>query len=64
MGWASGSSIACEVGQAIRDNVKDKKARRACYEALVSALESEDWDCQNEATGIDPILDELLGLED
>lgn len=63
MGWASGSDIACTMIQAIADNVKDKKVRKILYEKLISALENADWDTQNEAIGIDPIADKLLGYD-
>lgn len=34
--------------------------RKAIYEALIEWAEQEDWDTQNEAEGIDPVLDGLL----
>ncbi len=64
MGFSSGTDIAITVAEAVKKHVADAKARHAIYKALVDALESADWDCQNEAEGIDPVLDKLLGLED
>lgn len=61
MGWASGTDLVCDIAHAIKTNVKEQKARKALYRALVDAAENADWDCQNEAEGIDPILDEILG---
>lgn len=63
MGWSGGTGIVVKMAEAIKANVKDTKSRRALYEVLVSAAESEDWDCQNEATGIDSILDKILGYD-
>ena len=63
MGWSSGTDFVVEVVQAIKKNVPDAKARKALYIVLVRAAESADWDCQNEAEGIDPILDKVLGAE-
>lgn len=63
MGWSSGTDLVCEVATAIRTNVKDPKARKAIYQVLVNMAENADWDCQNEAAGIDPILDKILHIE-
>lgn len=63
MGWSSGTDFVCDVAHAIKKNVKEKKVREALYWALVNAAENADWDCQNEAEGIDPILDKVLGSE-
>lgn len=64
MGWSSGTDLVVSVATAIRDNVPDNKTRKKLYAALVSAAEDHDWDCQCEATGIDPVLDKLLGFEE
>ncbi len=60
MGWASGSDIAVEIVKAVKENVPDKKARKRIYIAVKDALESHDWDTQDEAMGIDPLFDEVL----
>ncbi len=61
MGWSSGTEIVETVANAIKEHVTDKKVRRKLYAALVDACQSADWDCENEACGIDPILDKILG---
>lgn len=63
MGWASGSEIACKVGEAIHKEVADPRVKKKLYGALIKALESHDWDTKDEAVGIDPIFDELLGFD-
>ena len=60
MGWSSGTDLVREVAHAIYANVSDEVTRIALYEALVTAAEREDWDCHNEAMGIDPVLDVVL----
>lgn len=64
MGWSSGTDIAVEMAEAIKKHVKEPKIRMVLYQNLVETLESSDWDCQSEAAGIDPLLDEFLGLEE
>lgn len=61
MGWGSGSEVARPIIQAIADNVADKKTRKKLYTEVIEALESADWDTQDEAMGIDPIADKILG---
>jgi len=61
MGWSSGTDIVRDMATAIRDNVTDEAIRRKLYDKLVHSAQSLDWDCEPEARGIDPILDEVLG---
>lgn len=63
MGWSSGSNIAIPMVTAIRKHVADESTRLALYEALVKALEEEDWDTQFEAACIDPVFDALIGFD-
>lgn len=60
MGWSGGTDVVIEVATAIRKHVRDSATRRILYKVLVDSCEAADWDCQNEACGIDPILDGLL----
>lgn len=63
MGWASGSEIACDVGTAIHKEVADPRIKKKLFAALIKSLESHDWDTKDEAAGIDPIFDKLLGFD-
>ncbi len=60
MGWASGSVLVSRVARRVRGVVGDAEQRRMIYEELVKAATDLDWDCLDEAEGIDPILDEVL----
>ncbi len=60
MGWCAGSDVAREVAEAINEHVPDVKTKRKLYRALIDALESQDWDTQDEACGVDPVFDKLL----
>ncbi len=64
MGWCGGADVAREMVEAINQHVPDVKIKRKLYRALIEALESNDWDTQNEAMGIDPIFDKLIQPED
>jgi hypothetical protein len=63
MGWSGGTDIVREMAKAIKENVKGHSARLVLYQTLVDSCESNDWDCQDEAMGIDPILDKVLSHE-
>ncbi len=63
MGWSGGTNIAQEMVEAIDNYVPDAKTKRKLYRALIDALESEDWDTQDEVMGIDPIFDKLIQPE-
>jgi hypothetical protein len=60
MGWSSGTDLVRKVAESIRSTVVEPQDRKQLYLDLVSAAEDCDWDCQNEAEGIDPILDRIL----
>lgn len=60
MGWASGGEVADPVIKAVKENVPDEKARRKIYDALIDALQSRDWDTEQESMGIDDCFDEAL----
>ena len=60
MGWASGSDVAIDIAKGIKKHVKDKAVRRKLYKVMVDVLRDHDWDTEDEATGIDPILDKIL----
>lgn len=62
MGWASGSEIVCALVESIHKHVKDAKIRKRLYADLIAVFESHDWDTQDEAVGIDPMFDKLLGM--
>jgi len=63
MGWSSGTDVARAWGRSIFDNVEDPKLKKIMYQDMIDTLTNEDWDCLEEAEGIDPILDELLQEE-
>ena len=63
MGWSSGTDIAVAVAKALVRELPDPEARRRVYEPLVTALNEGDWDTQDEAMGIDPVLDKLLDID-
>jgi hypothetical protein len=48
MGWASGSTVMQEIIQEVRKKFKDPKVRQRIYECVIPALESADWDTQDE----------------
>jgi len=61
MGWSSGTDLVNEVALAIAEHVENPKVRTVLYEALISAAEAQDWDCQDEIdSDIDPVLNKLL----
>lgn len=60
MGWSSGTDVALPIFESIKTNVDDEGAKKRLYKAVLKALEDADWDCQDEALGIDPILDKMI----
>ena len=60
MGWAKGTSVAERMIHAITTNVQSKTTKRRLYAELIEALIDLDWDCTEEAKGIDPVFDEVL----
>lgn len=61
MGFSGGTDIARPLIEAIRDHVPNRKVRRTLYGVLYNTLTDADWDCVDEAAGIDPTWDELIG---
>ena len=60
MGWASGSDIANRMIAGISKEVADSVIRQKLYAIMISALESGDWDTQDECYGQDPAFDAAL----
>ena len=60
MGWSGGTDIVRDMAKAIKKNVSSHAVRLVLYQTLVDSCESNDWDCQDEAMGINLILDEIL----
>jgi hypothetical protein len=60
MGWSGGTNIVRAVAKVIKDNIYNENAKEKIYKVLVHEAEMNDWDCQDEAMGIDPILDKIL----
>lgn len=60
MGWARGTSIAIRIATAISKTVKSKKDKQRLFTELLAALTDADWDCLEEAEGIDPVFDEII----
>ena len=60
MGWASGSSLMCDVIAAIRPRVLQEKARLEIYRELIDAFEEMDCDTLGECAGEDDVFDEAL----
>jgi hypothetical protein len=59
MGWASGSEVMLNIIETAKKYVP-AKVRKAFYIEIIKALESQDWDTQNEAEGEDPLYDQAL----
>lgn len=64
MGWAGGSYVAIPMVESIAQNVTDSEVRKVLYQDLLDALRGQDWDTVDEATGIDPLFDEIAGYSD
>lgn len=62
MGWNGGYDIISKLVPVLVKRVPDLDARSQIYESLLDALRDADWDCEYEAEGLDPALDELLDL--
>jgi hypothetical protein len=60
MGWASGSSLFTAVITAAKRYIKDDKARRKFYLAILPEFNGHDWDTQAECNGQDPVFDRIL----
>ena len=60
MGWANGTEVATRMITAITTNVQSKTTKRRLYAELIEALVDLDWDCTEEAEGLDPVFDKVL----
>ena len=48
MGWAGGSDVGAAVVQAVQENVRTKKARKAIYASLIDMLQHHDCETTRE----------------
>jgi hypothetical protein len=60
MGWASGSSLFIAVIKAAKRYIKDDKARRKFYLAILPEFNDHDWDTHQECEGQDIVFDRIL----
>lgn len=60
MGWANGTEVATKMIHVIDEQVKDPNTKMRLYNALIESLTDLDWDCTEEAQGIDPVFDLVL----
>lgn len=60
MGWSSATGIMDEIIKAVKKNVPDVNTRKKIYKPIVLALESEDWDTQDECLDQDLAFDEVM----
>lgn len=60
MGWAAGSSLFNVIIPAAQRYIKDPKARRKFYLAVLPEFNDHDWDTQQECEGMDPVFDKIL----
>ena len=60
MGWASGSQVMDGIIEVVQKEIKDPKVRCRLYKGIISALENQDWDTQNECEGTDESHDKAL----
>jgi hypothetical protein len=62
MGWASGGDLASSIIETVKEYVKSKATRTHIYVDIIKALESNDWDTQDECEGQDPAFDEAMRI--
>lgn len=60
MGWASGTYVARDIIEGLQNEVYDYDVRIQIYIEVIKALESNDWDTQDEAMGLDEAFDEAM----
>lgn len=60
MGWAAGSDVMRRFANLLRQRTVNEKLREGIYRDLISILQDEDWDTENECYGVDSVLDEVL----
>ncbi len=63
MGWNGGTGIARAVAEAVLKHVPEPKTREKIYKPFYEEMSDADWDTQDEAAGVDPIFDKVLGLD-
>ncbi len=60
MGWSTGSSLMRDIIKAVKVTSLPFFERKVLYTKLIDAFESQDWDTQDEATGLDKAFDAAL----
>jgi len=65
MGWASGSSVMNEIIEVVHKEIPDDEQnnfglRKRLYKGIIKALQSHDWDTEDESLGVDPAFDQAL----
>lgn len=64
MGWSRGSALFARIAEVIESVISNEDDRAELYEEMITAFEEFDCDTLHECAGIDPVLDELLGVTD
>ena len=59
MGWGSGSRLAGELIDIVKDVVSNSDERSEFYERMIEQFEEFDCDTLDECVGIDPSFDEV-----
>lgn len=59
MSWKSGSSLAEEIINILKDNVTDKGVRMDIYRELIPAFENNDCDTLYKCKGVDKAFDKV-----
>lgn len=60
MGWASGSRLMSEIIKGLVESDVNADQREAFYRIVIPAMESMDWDTQDECEGEDAAYDKVL----
>ena len=60
MGWASGTYVMGDIIDGLFEDIKDGEVRKQVYKSIIRALETADWDTQDECMGQDSAFDEAL----
>lgn len=64
MGWSHGTEVVGRLAPVLQQHIIDAAARAEVYKVLLDVLRDLDWDCEDEAQGLDPVLDEQLNLNE
>lgn len=59
MGWSGGTDIARGIIKLAKDALP-AEAKAKFYDRLIDLLTDHDWDCVDEAQGIDPVADKSI----